>query len=125
MVSSDLDTIKLNNLHQVHMEKVYPNVFNSSVELNLMEMGAANPFVQIAGNIFYAKKTCEGHTISKGWQQLQNYPDNFEVFSNFNSYELCNFHSVSFSYSRLSRELMSSCIFIKIQLSTCYWNDSL
>lgn len=80
MVSSELDTIKLNNLHQIHMERVYTNVFNSSgVEFNLIEMGAMHPFLQIIGNIVYATKTCEGFTISKGWQQLQNYPDNFEV----------------------------------------------
>lgn len=82
VVSSELDTIKLNNLHQIHMERVYSNVFNSSeVEFNLIEMGAQHPFLQIIGNIIYATKTCEGFTISKGWQQLQNYPDNFEVGS--------------------------------------------
>lgn len=80
VVSSELDTIRLDNLHQIHMERVYNNVFNSSgVELNLIEMGAMHPFMQIIGNIIYATKACEGFTISKGWQQLQNYPNDFEV----------------------------------------------
>lgn len=81
VVSSERDTIQLTNLHQIHMERVYNNVFNSSgVEFNLIEMGAMHPFLQIIGNIVYALKTCEGFTISKGWQTLQNYPDNFQVY---------------------------------------------
>lgn len=82
VASSELDTIELTNLHQIHMERVYNNVFNSSgIEFNLIEMGAQHPFLQIIGNIVYALKTCEGFTISKGWQKLQNYPNNFEVES--------------------------------------------
>lgn len=81
VVSSELDTIKLKNLHQIQMEKVYSSIFNSSeFQFNLIEMGAMHPFLQIAGNIIYSIKACEGFTISKGWQQLQNYPDNFQVF---------------------------------------------
>ncbi len=120
--------MKLNNLHQIHMERVYANVFNSSgVELNLIEMGAMHPFLQIIGNVVYATKACEGFTQSKGWQQLQNYPDNFVVsfLSNtlFFTHSLTSSDSVSFSYPRLSSEFMSSCIFESIQLSTNDWDD--
>lgn len=119
VVSSELDTIKLNNLHQIHMERVYNNVFNST--FNLIEMGAQPPFLQIIGNIIYATKACEGFTISKGWQQLQNYPDNFEVPIHF-KFHLPNQklkfpYSVPFSYPRLSSELLPPCISIQIQLS--------
>ncbi|KAJ6646109.1 UDP-glucosyltransferase 2 [Pseudolycoriella hygida] len=79
VVSSEVDTINVSNLHQIHMEKVRNNVFNrSEVQLDLIGMGEMHPFLQIIGNVIYATKTCEGFTISKGWQHLQNYPDSFQ-----------------------------------------------
>lgn len=102
VVSSDIDSIQLKNLHQIHMERVYINLYNSSeVEFNSIEIGTLNPFVQLVPNLLWAAKACEGFINSKGWQQLQNYPDNFKVYYNriFVHDPISNLRSVRFSDS--------------------------
>lgn len=78
-LSADIDPVPVENLHYIHLEQVYehlhdPNEHNS----NYIEAGSGNFFQQIKVFFDFSLVSCKAATVSKGWQQLKNYPDDFK-----------------------------------------------
>lgn len=78
-VSCDAD-VPRNNLHFIHMEKVYENIYASDgFDLNLFEMGSKNVLLQYLDTPPLVIEVCDGLLRSNGWKQLNNYPNGFKV----------------------------------------------
>lgn len=78
-VSCDADESQ-HNLHFIHMEKVYETVaISDGMELNIFETGIKNIILQYFDTPELIIAVCDGLTQSNGWQQLNDYPNDFKV----------------------------------------------
>lgn len=69
------------NLHYIHMEKVYDRI-NKPLEASktdLFDFGNTNPFLQFLFLSHWTVNSCKGFVESDGWQTLKNYPNDFKV----------------------------------------------
>lgn len=90
-VSCDADESQP-NIHFIHMEKVYETVAASDdFELNIFEMGFKNIILQYFDTPELTIAVCDGLVQSNGWQQLNNYPNDFKV----NTFESKTIHKFS------------------------------
>lgn len=81
-MTADIDTEFTPNLHYLHLDRVYDTLYASADrDLNYVDIGALSPWRQFSAYHDYSVGLCEGAVISKGWQQLLNYPDDFKVNS--------------------------------------------
>uniref|UniRef100_U5EUX0 Putative udp-glucuronosyltransferase n=1 Tax=Corethrella appendiculata TaxID=1370023 RepID=U5EUX0_9DIPT len=80
IVSPDIEVNKPANVNYIHLEKVYSSLYNATEEAEAMKIA---DFVNIEGidliKEFYVfqAKACEGQFKSKGFDIINDYPDNF------------------------------------------------
>lgn len=100
-VSCDFDESQ-ENLHFIHMEKVYESVMESDgFDSHFFEMGIKNIFLQYLDTPPLVLAVCDGLIRSNGWHQLNSYPNGFKVIFLYRKYDLPEFTiSVRFVYSR-------------------------
>lgn len=71
------------NLHYIHMEQVYELLYNSNEteeeEVNFVDMGLQGAYSMISELAEFSQVFCIGQIRSRGWKQLENYPDDFKV----------------------------------------------
>ncbi len=81
VVSGDEDTSS-DNIHYIHMEKVYEafyTVDEGAEERDFFDMGSQSIASQLIDAVKFSLSICNGHLKSKGWEQLNSYPENFKV----------------------------------------------
>lgn len=63
------------------MDQVYANAYNNnhSEQVNFVDMGDENPYNTIAQLAQFSTEMCVGHVTSDGWEELDNYPNDFKV----------------------------------------------
>uniref|UniRef100_A0A182NJS7 UDP-glucuronosyltransferase n=1 Tax=Anopheles dirus TaxID=7168 RepID=A0A182NJS7_9DIPT len=78
ILSADVEKNQPPNVHYVHLEEIYPTLYNGPDSIDLLEMANENPFKSVVS--FYRDfvvHECAGTLKSKGLQQVMNYPDDF------------------------------------------------
>lgn len=79
-LSPDKDTKPYQNLHYIHLERVYESIYDEGgPEINFIEIGQQNAWEQMNGFYDFSLGQCKGSVQSKGWKQLENYPPDFKV----------------------------------------------
>lgn len=79
-ISADIETTVPDNLHCIHLDKVYEYIHDpDGGDLNYVEFGDANPWMKLWMMSDITLKMCEGIIMSNGWKQLYGYPDSFKV----------------------------------------------
>lgn len=78
MLSPDKD-VSTKNIHYIHMDQVYENLHNQNEEKNYITLGNQNPYDTFVGFTKYSVDVCVGQVTSKGWKELENYPNDFRV----------------------------------------------
>lgn len=78
ILSADVESSKV-NLTFLHLDEVYPTIYNGSEEMNFFEFTKMGPIELFQLYADISDKACRGSLKSKGYQQLLNYPDNFKV----------------------------------------------
>lgn len=79
-LSADVDSEPTQNLHYLHLDRVYDHIYNSSDKLSdFFAIGQGSSFRQLQLFLDSAILTCEGSVISKGWKHLLDYPNDFKV----------------------------------------------
>lgn len=69
------------NLHYIHMERVYYDLYsNEDEQYNYVEMGERPALEVVMEFSKMGVDVCTSHVSSNGWKQLENYPDNFKVW---------------------------------------------
>lgn len=65
------------------MDQVYERLYNNnqSEEINFVDMGDQNAFGMIAEFAEFSIRSCIGQVTSKGWTELENYPNDFKVIN--------------------------------------------
>ena len=77
-LSGDVDTSK-QNLTYIHLEEMYPTVYEDGKEPDFFEYGNLSPAETFKLYAQFSEQACVGAVKSKGYKQLLNYPDNFKV----------------------------------------------
>ncbi|XP_053674712.1 UDP-glucosyltransferase 2-like [Anopheles nili] len=78
ILSADVETNQPSNIHYVHLEEIYPTLYNGPDSIDLLEMANENPFKSVVS--FYRDfvvHECAGTLKSKGLQAVMDYPDEF------------------------------------------------
>lgn len=80
VLSPDKD-VSTTNLHYIHMEQVYEVLYNDNEteEINFVDMGQQSAYAMVNEFAFFSIVMCEGQVTSKGWKELENYPNDFKV----------------------------------------------
>lgn len=78
VLSADIDKVSHPNIHYIHLENVYSQIYSGADPLKLMDLLSENIFHAVKTFYAYGKRSCEGSINSKGFQQLINYPDDFK-----------------------------------------------
>ena len=73
------DVEKSDNITYIHLEEVYPEIYNGSKDVDFFEIGKLPPIALLPIFISMGESACVGAFKSKGYQQLLDYPDNFKV----------------------------------------------
>ncbi|XP_059612714.1 uncharacterized protein LOC132259179 [Phlebotomus argentipes] len=77
-ISADIEEDTPENLHYLHLDKVYEVIYDGSGDINYVELGKANSVMQSLIFVTVSKRSLEGIVISKGYKQLLDYPDDFK-----------------------------------------------
>lgn len=82
VLSGDVEKSK-SNMTFIHLEEMYPAIFNGSEEIDFMEYGKFSPIQLLKLYNDLSESACIGSLKSKGYQQLLDYPDDFKVSVKF------------------------------------------
>lgn len=77
-LSPDVETSRT-NMTYLHLDQVYPEIYNGSVDIDFFAYGRAKSWELLLLYGMISKTACEGSVKSKGFQQLLSYPDDFKV----------------------------------------------
>lgn len=77
-LSGDTETSKA-NLTFLHLDQMYPTLYNGTKELDFLEFGRFTPIQLFRLYSEWSEKACIGAVNSKGFKSLLNYPDDFKV----------------------------------------------
>ncbi|XP_059612715.1 UDP-glycosyltransferase UGT5-like [Phlebotomus argentipes] len=77
-ISADIEEDTPENLHYLHLDKVYEVLYDGSDDMNYVELGKANGFIKTLVFVTFSMRSLEGSVISKGYKQLLDYPDDFK-----------------------------------------------
>ena len=77
VLSPDVEDSK-QNLTYLHLDKVYPAIYNGSEEMDFLKFTKASPIELFTFYSESSKKSCRGSLESKGFSQLMKYPDDFK-----------------------------------------------
>lgn len=77
-VSADLGKTPVANLHYIHLEKVYSELYDGDDSLDLLEMAKAGLLAQLSEFDVFTVKTCDGLLASEGLETILNYPNDFK-----------------------------------------------
>lgn len=77
-LSGDVEKSK-ENMTFLHLEEMYPLLYNGSKEIDFLEYGKMSPLelLKLYGDL--SETACKGSLKSKGYQRLLDYPDDFKV----------------------------------------------
>lgn len=83
-LSTDIEEHTPDNLHYLHLDKVYDVMYNEEDEdfeqaWDFFEMGNINPYLQLLIFMDFTPLTLKGSLKSTGFHQLLAYPDDFKV----------------------------------------------
>lgn len=78
MLSPDVEDSKVNYTF-LHLDEVYPAIYNGTEEMNFFEFTEMGPLELFMLYADVGDKACRGVLKSKGYQQLLEYPNNFKV----------------------------------------------
>lgn len=78
IISPDVEKTAQANIHYIHLEEVYPTLYNGSDKIDIIEMANKNAFAEIPLFHDFGLKICEGILKSKGLTQILNYPKDFK-----------------------------------------------
>ena len=76
-LSPDVEVSK--NITYIHLEQIYPELYNGSKDLDFFEIGKLPPIALFPMYSSLSEMTCTGALRSKGYQQLLEYPNDFKV----------------------------------------------
>lgn len=82
-LSADIDPDPVQNLHYIHLDRVYDQYSSNENDFDHIEMGEQTAWHQAKAFFDITKLACKGALLSSGWKQLQNYPDDFKVHEAF------------------------------------------
>uniref|UniRef100_A0A7G3B2Y9 UDP-glucuronosyltransferase n=1 Tax=Lutzomyia longipalpis TaxID=7200 RepID=A0A7G3B2Y9_LUTLO len=82
-LSPDIEENTPENLHYLHLDRVYEVLYNPEdedfgEEMDFFEMGKINPYLQMLIYFDFPVQTMKGVLKSKGFHQLLAYPDDFK-----------------------------------------------
>lgn len=77
-VSDDISDKKHANIHYIHLEKAYDNIYGHEDAIDLLEMSHASPFGFISELYDFMLVNCEGNYVSAGFEKIINYPNDFK-----------------------------------------------
>ncbi|XP_059612716.1 uncharacterized protein LOC132259181 [Phlebotomus argentipes] len=82
-LSTDIEEKTPENLHYLHLDKIYDVLYNPEdedfeMEMDFFEMGEMNPYIQLIMFYSFQDATIKGCTKSTGFRQLLAYPDDFK-----------------------------------------------
>lgn len=66
-------------IHYIHLETIYPAIYNGSREFDFFEMGKISVWENIYEFVVFGELSCNSALESKGFQQLLDYPKDFKV----------------------------------------------
>lgn len=78
VLSADVEESKV-NITFLHLDQVYPTIYNGSEEMNFFEFTEMGPLELFALYADISEKACRGSMNSKGYEALLKYPDSFKV----------------------------------------------
>lgn len=77
-LSPDIDKVKTENLHYLHLDKLYESIFSGTTEVDFIELGKISVWWSMYEYFDHYDKLCEGAITSTGYKQLLDYPDDFK-----------------------------------------------
>lgn len=77
MLSADVEESKV-NFTFLHLDEVYPMIYNGSEEMNFFDFTELGPLELFQLYADVGEKACRGVLKSKGYEQLLKYPNNFK-----------------------------------------------
>lgn len=78
IISPDIDKKPLDNMHYIHLENVYPTIYNGTEAMDIAAFASLPPLTSLLSiNMFYVAN-CDGIYNSKGLDIISNYPDDFK-----------------------------------------------
>lgn len=77
-VSADISKTPIPNLHYIHLEKIYAELYEGDDSLDLMEMSKVGLLTMLWEFDRYIVKSCDGAHNSEGLETILNYPKDFK-----------------------------------------------
>lgn len=77
-VSADLSNVATQNIHYIHLEKVYEVLYEGEDKIDMFELADPGPFKVFEVLRAWYASVCAGILASKGLETILNYPDDFK-----------------------------------------------